>query len=174
MITVKGHELKPYAKEASLRRAVHFKNEIISTLKKLGVPEEATDIPLEPVVIKKLPASATWYFQHERLYFSYNKLRFIDNIYVVCKVIELETQALLDGRKTAEEFKADFTEDEDVEKKRKEARKLLGVDENCKDLELITKKYKDLAKKHHPDIGGNTDYFKSLNNAHKVLKRELT
>ena len=57
--------------------------------------------------------------------------------------------------------------------KRKEARKLLGVDENCTDLDEINKKYKEPAKECHPDKGGDTEKFQALNRTHKTLKREL-
>jgi len=41
-------------------------------------------------------------------------------------------------------------------------------------LDLISKKYKDLAKKLHPDMEtGDIDKFKAINRAHKMLKREL-
>ena len=42
------------------------------------------------------------------------------------------------------------------------------------DLDVISKKYKVLAKKLHPDMdGGDAQRFKEINVAHKVLKREL-
>ena len=38
----------------------------------------------------------------------------------------------------------------------------------------IDVKYKELAKKHHPDMpSGNLEKFKEINNAHKTLKKEL-
>lgn len=58
--------------------------------------------------------------------------------------------------------------------KRKEARKTLDVEEDCMDLAAIDVQYKRLAKNTHPDmLTGSTEAFKSLNNAHKILKREL-
>ncbi|MDP2845958.1 MAG: J domain-containing protein, partial [Candidatus Methanoperedens sp.] len=66
-------------------------------------------------------------------------------------------------------------EDSDVEDKRKEAREFFGVEPDSNDLEIITKKYKALAKELHPDMpSGDTEKFKQLNIAHKILKRELT
>ena len=57
---------------------------------------------------------------------------------------------------------------------RKDARKLLGIDSDSLDLELVDKKYKELAKKVHPDTPtGDTEQFKMINRAHKILKREL-
>ena len=89
-------------------------------------------------------------------------------------MIELEVAALLNGEKTEDEFFRGFTEEEDVEKRRKDARELLGVSEDCMDMDLINSQYKRLAKECHPDMeGGSTDKFKALNTAHKILKREL-
>ena len=31
-----------------------------------------------------------------------------------------------------------------------------------------------MAKKHHPDAGGDMENFKKVNTAHKILKRELS
>ena len=80
---------------------------------------------------------------------------------------------MLNEEITFEEFSQHFSEDHDIAKKRIEAREILGVDEDCLDVELINKNYKNLARKHHPDMGGDMETFKKINNAHKTLKREL-
>jgi len=46
---------------------------------------------------------------------------------------------------------------------------VLGVDEKATSAE-ITKAFKDLAKKHHPDRGGDKDKFQEINEAHDTLK----
>ena len=76
-------------------------------------------------------------------------------------------------QKTVEEFIREFSEDEDVEKQRKEARETLGLEHDVVDLKIIDNVYKELAKKHHPDKGGDDSEFKAINKAHKILKREL-
>ena len=86
---------------------------------------------------------------------------------------ESQVNALLNEEKTAEEFIRAFTEDHDIEEQRKEAREILGVEPDSLDLDLINRKYKELAKEHHPDMGGNPETFKAINRAHKMLKREL-
>ncbi|MBU0470667.1 MAG: J domain-containing protein [Nanoarchaeota archaeon] len=173
-ISVKGHEFNAFnVSGASPRRAIQFRNDIIANLKKLGVDEDDVNIPLEQVVIRRVPASVSWYLDGQHLYFSHKLSNFIQNLYVVSKVIELEVKALLNHQKTREEFILDFSEDEDVESKRQEAREMLGVGKDSLDLDEINKKYKVLAKEHHPDAGGSTEKFKTINNAHKILKREL-
>ena len=46
---------------------------------------------------------------------------------------------------------------------------ILGVDEKATGAE-ITKAFKVLAKKHHPDRGGDKDRFQEINEAHHTLK----
>ncbi|MAG61136.1 hypothetical protein CL619_05085 [archaeon] len=73
-----------------------------------------------------------------------------------------------------DQFLNEFSEEDDIEEQRKKARALLGVNEKCVDLEEINKAYKKLAMHHHPDRPeGSHEKFKAINNAHKILKREL-
>lgn len=44
----------------------------------------------------------------------------------------------------------------------------LGVSKNA-DAKEIKKKYRELARKHHPDRGGNAETFKQINEAYEVL-----
>jgi len=46
---------------------------------------------------------------------------------------------------------------------------ILGVDEKATSAD-ITKAFKELAKKHHPDRGGDKDKFQEINEAHDTLK----
>lgn len=174
-LTIKGHEFNVVlARDSYDRRALLYKNSIISILNKIGITRDDILIDLEPA-IRRAPASATWYGDGYRMYYSYKSAaRYIDNLYVVYKVIELEVADLLAGKKTFEEFLSEFAEKDDVEQMRKEAREILGVGQDVLDINEIDKKYKELAKKYHPDMpGGDTEMFKRINNAHKILKREL-
>jgi len=173
---VKGHEIKqPVIRDSYDRRAVLFMNNIFESLRKIGIHEDDMDVKLQRVARLQGPASASWYFDGRNMYFSYKSLsKYIENLFVVSKVIEFEVKSLLEGRISSEEFVQHFAEDRDIEKQRKEARSLLEVPKDCNDLELINKHYKLLAKKHHPDAGGNMNLFKRINEAHKMLKRELS
>lgn len=51
--------------------------------------------------------------------------------------------------------------------------KVLGVEKNASD-NTIKQAYKDLAKKHHPDLGGNEEKFKQINEAYDTLKNPET
>ena len=176
LLTIKGHEFHAMlVRDSYSRRAIQYKNNIVDTLGKIGVTSDDIGLEIEPVAIKNVPASVTWYAEGYRMYYSYKaSQRYVDNLYVVSKVIELEVIHLLEGKKTFEEFLLEFSEKDDVEHTRKEAREILGVGENCLDMDLIDKKYKELARKYHPDMAdGDTEMFKKINNAHKVLRREL-
>jgi len=174
-ITVRGHEFSELViKDSYDRRALQFKNTIIATLKKIGLTEDDMEIVLPRIARMRGVAAASWYFDGRNMYFSYRSgATFVQNLYVVLKVIEAEVALLLAETKTAEEFVRDFMEDRNVEVQRREARKVLGVEENCIDIEIINKSYKQLAKQSHPDLGGDLEKFKEINNAHKMLKREL-
>ncbi|MBU4453651.1 MAG: J domain-containing protein, partial [Euryarchaeota archaeon] len=97
------------------------------------------------------------------------------NLHVLFKVIEIESNLVLSEKKTFNDFISEFREDSDVDDKRKEARTFSGVGPDLNDFEIISKKYKALAKELHPDMpSGDIEKFKQLNIAHKILKRELT
>lgn len=175
-ITIKGHEFNAITiKDSYSRRSQKFKNNIIVSLRSLGLTEDDVELELEPIAIKKVPASVSWYINGFHLHYSYKKCdKYVENLYVISKLIDLEIKEILEGKKTIEEFINDFREELDVGEKREKARDLLGVDEDTIDLNLINKKYKNLSKDAHPDMpNGSTEKFKELNNAHKILKREL-
>lgn len=176
-IKVKGHEFVALdVKDSFNRRALQFKNNIVTSLCRLGITVEDIDIEVEPNAIKKAPASVSWYLDKQHLYYSHSsRSKYVENLYVVFKVIDLEITSLIEERRTIEEFMSEFSEDVDVAEKRKEARVVLGLDHDVNDLSVIDKAYKDLAKEHHPDTeNGSTEKFKEINHAHKILKRELT
>lgn len=175
-LKLKGHHIEGVAtKDSFNRRALQFKNRIIYALQKVGVKKDDIDVPLEIMAGKKAKASVTWYANKHRMYYSCSTQgKFVDNLQVISKIIERETGLVDLGEKTLQEFYAEFEEDDDVEEKRVLAREFLGVEEESNDIEAINKKYKKMAKELHPDTPtGNTEKFKKLNNAHKILKREL-
>ena len=49
--------------------------------------------------------------------------------------------------------------------------KILGVDKNASQQD-IKKAFRNSAKKHHPDKGGDPEEFKKLNNAYETLGNE--
>jgi len=176
MVKIKGHEINTIVvKDSFNRRAVQFQNNIFRLLNTISVVEDDIDIPMESVALKKTSASVSWYFDGHHLHYSYSACnKFVENLYVVQKLLELEIAALIDGEKTVEDFVAEFREEHDVADRRKDARTILGLEHDVIDMDVIDKAYKNLAKEHHPDKeGGDVTKFKEINHAHKVLKREL-
>ncbi len=175
-ITLKGFDLTlPSIRDSYDRRAVQYSNGIIEALRKIGLTEDDIYIKQEASAFKSAPASVSWYVEGYHLYYSSKIARkYVENLYVVFKIIDLEVKAVLSGQKTMEEFISDFTEGHDIEEQRKEARIILGVEEDATDIAVIDAKYRDLAKRNHPDMpGGDAEKFKIINRAHKMLKREL-
>jgi len=176
MIKIKGNEIElPSIGNSFDRRALHLQNSIINTLKQLGIERHSITIPMEKVAQKKFPASASWYFEGRNLRYSYSLMsKFVENLYIIDKVLKIEVGKLLSKEITIDQFSHEFSEDEDLPEQLLEARQTLGVDSKEKDFELISKKYKDLARKYHPDMPeGDHIVFQKINAAHKLIKKEL-
>ncbi len=175
-VVIKGKTYTPIAiKDSFSRRAVFYRNAILATLRKIGLTEDDSDIPLEAIAFKKAPAHASFYVAGRHVTVSYSHCsKFAENLYIVSKVIDAEIADLLNEVQTLEQFVEKFAEEHDVAASRREAREILGLDEKTTDIEEINRAYKELAKQHHPDKeGGDTEKFKKINRAHKTLKREL-
>ncbi len=176
MIKIKGHEIpEPKIRDSFGRRAVQMQGHIVDILRELGVNKEFIKVSMETFATQNLPASVSWYFEGRNFKYTYSLMpRFVENLYVIEKVLKLEVERLMSKEITLEEFAREFSEDDDIKDQLKDARKTLGVDENEKDFEVITKSYKKLARQHHPDMAeGNHEKFQEINLAHKLLQKEL-
>ncbi len=177
MLKIKGKEIEePAIRDSFDRRAVQLKNRIISTLKQLGIDRDNINIPMERNTRLKASASVSWYFEGRNLKYSYSLMpKFIENLYVVWKVLGNGIGDLLDEEMSLDQFLHEFSEDDDLPDQLSEARKTLNVEPEENDFDLISKNYKKLAKKYHPDMPeGNADMFKTINAAHKLIRKELT
>jgi hypothetical protein len=177
MIKIKGNEIAlPKITNSFERRAIQIQNSIIFTLKPLGIERDNVNIPMEKVAQKKAPASVAWYFEGRNLKYSYALMpKFVENLYIIDKVLKIEIAKLLSREITADQFIREFSQDEDLTEQLIEARKTLGVSCDENDFELISKKYKELAKQCHPDMpDGDHLTFQKINAAHKLIKKELT
>jgi len=176
-IRVKGHSI-PFipAKDSFNRRSLQYKNKLIKSLEKLGAIRDDVELDLDNNCGKKEKAFVTWYFKGSKLYYEFSlQSRYVDNLFIISKVIENEVDLVLSDKKPIEEFIREFEENEEVHDERKEAREFFGLEENHKDIEEVNKKYKELAKTLHPDMEtGDVEQFKKLNKHHKILKRELS
>ena len=176
IIKIKGNEIHVSSIENSFdRRAVQIKNNIIDTLGALGLERWDVEIKLERVACKKAPASVSFYFDGRNLKYTYSLMpKYVENLAVIDKVLKIEIGKLISNEKTLDEFKQEFYEDDDLNEQLSEARETLGVYAEEKDFELISKKYKTLAKKYHPDMPeGDHVMFQKINGAHKLIQKEL-
>ena len=175
-VSFKGHKIKPEIIKSNYhRKALLFKNKIISVLGETGVGVDDIELDFNGMEVKKAKASVTWYFDVNMLYYQNNSQeKYVENLYVVFKVIEGEVELLKSRKKSLMDFIEEFREDDGLEEKRREAREFFGLDYTTNDFELVDKKYKELAKSLHPDMpNGDVEKFKQLNHHHKILKREL-
>jgi hypothetical protein len=176
VLKIKGHSVNFIpAKDNFNRRALQYKNRLINSLEKLGTQRDDVDLELDGFCGREAKASVVWYFKGNRLYYEVStQKKYVDNLFIVSKIIENEVELVLTEKKPLDEFLAEFREDEDVHDERKEAREFFGLDERHKDMDEINRRYKDMAKTLHPDTAtGDVEKFKKLNHHHKILKREL-
>jgi hypothetical protein len=177
-VSVKGHEIEIKITKSNYdRKAVLFANNIIEELKKLNITRDDIEIKTNILGNKNIPATIEFWAQGHYMRFSYSMAkRFIDNLYVIQKVIEIEVNEVLIGKKEMLEFFHTFSEDtksKDISKELKIAKQELGLDENENDIDKINVEYKKLARKHHPDMGGNLEEFQKINKAHKLIKKQM-
>lgn len=176
MINIKGYDFKEITINNSYnRRALQLKNKIINNFKVFELTEDDIEIPLESIAMRKAQASISWWMWNEHLFYSYNRSsKFVENLAMVEQVIKHFINLLIEGKITKEEYLQAFVEDKDVIKQRINAREILSVEKESTDFETIHKNYKKLSKLHHPDMpNGNTETFRKINIAHKILKKEL-
>ncbi len=176
MVLIKGHEIElPKIKDSFGRRATMIKNSIISILRPLRVERHSIDIFMPVLAQKKCPAKVSWYFNGRNLEYSYGLMpKFVENLAIIEKVLKLEVTRLLSKEILVDDFVREFSEDDDLVEQRIEARKTLCVKPDEMDFDVISKNYKLLAKKYHPDMpNGDHECFQRINAAHKLLKKEL-
>ena len=158
------------------RRVKQFENNILLELRKLDIDyNHVSDFNSPTFAIAPKKAHIEWGLGSSNCCLTVNKeKRYVDNLQLLYLCIKADVKKVVDKEMTIKEFESKYVEHGDIKENRKWAREELGVHHECSDIEEINKAYKDLAKSHHPDMeGGSVDKFKSVNEAHKILKREL-
>ncbi|MFP4401812.1 MAG: DnaJ domain-containing protein [Candidatus Nanoarchaeia archaeon] len=177
--SLKGHEISlKITKSGYNRKAVIFVNNIVNDLKKIGIQRDDVEIKIPSLANRNMPAVLEFWLDRHYCRYSYSMAkRFIDNLYLISKLIEIEVREVIDGKKDIQEFYSLFTESsksvKSLESDLKDAKLLLELDENEQDVETINVAYKKLARKHHPDLGGSMEEFQQINKAHKLIKKEM-
>ena len=178
VLSVKGHEIElKVTKTAYQRKVVQFANNIVEDLKLLGIPRDNIQIEINIIGNKQEPAVLEFWAEGYYMRFSYQLAkRFVDNMYIISKLINLEVKEVLEGKKSFEEFLHTFQEQnntKETKKELKEAKLILGLSDDEKDIDVINQAYKKLARSHHPDAGGDLAEFQKINKAHKLIKKEM-
>lgn len=176
MLKIKGNEIKkPNFTSSFSRRSIKIQNNIFSTLKQLGVSRDYIEVSMQNMPQLKNKAFVKWWFEGRNLKYTYSLMnKFIDNLYVIDKILEIEINKLIENEITLDQFQREFSEDADLEKQLIKARKILNVAEDENDFEVIAKSYKTLARKYHPDMSsGDHVMFQKINAAHKLIQKEL-
>lgn len=176
---VKGHEIPlKITKTGCNRKAVQLVNSIVADLKLIGVVRDDIEVEIPTLANRISPAVLEFWLNRQYCRFSYSKAkRFVDNLYLISKLINLEVREVVEKRKDIHEFYSMFNESKSdmkaLDKSLNEAKLLLGVEENEDDIDTINLAYKKLARKHHPDLGGSMEEFQKVNKAHKLIRKEM-
>jgi len=176
MVKVKGNDIEvPVFRDSFDRRAVQVQNRIVATLKLLGVDRDNVEVEMEKNARLKAKALVAWYFEGRNLKYSYSLCgKFIENLYVVDRVLEIEVARLVNNEITLDDFQREFADEEGLDERLIDARRILGVSEDESDFEVISRNYKNLSRKFHPDMeGGDHEKFQMINVAHKLIRKEL-
>ena len=176
-IKVKGIEISYFpVKDSFQRRMIQFENKILAELKRVGVDYNYIhDFERPKIAIAPKPAFVKWGMGHSACTLIIEKeKRYIDNLQLVLLTITSFVEQVMSGQITVTDFERKFAIEGDANENRAWACEVLGVPEDCKDMSVINLAYKKLAKAHHPDMStGDPALFKDVNEAHKLLKREL-
>lgn len=175
---VKGHEIVVRVTKAGYdRKSILYVNTIVQELKKLNIQRDDIEVKTNVLGNKDIPAVLEFWADGHYLRFTYSMTkRFIDNLYVIMELIKLEVNDVLTGKINLNEFYHRFTQEDnpkEINNKLKEAKSILGLGASEADIEVINKAYRNLAKSHHPDLGGDLNEFKKINKAHKLIKKEM-
>lgn len=175
IVKVKGEEIEVPVFVSSLdRQAVKIENRVMATLKRLGICRDDVESNMQRNVRLKVKARVEFWFEGRNLLCSYGKCsKYIENLFVVDFLLDKWVDDLVEERVTLTEFQSEFSHEEDLDKKLKEAREVLGVGEDCEDMVEIGRAYKKLAVKFHPDAGGTDEEFRRIGDAYQLIRREL-
>ena len=177
--TVKGHEIPlKITKTGCNRKAVQLVNSIVADLKLIGVVRDDVEVEIPTLANRISPAVLEFWLNRHYCRFSYSKAkRFVDNLYLISKLITNEVREVVENRKDIYEFYSMFNETKSemkaLDKSLSDAKLLLGLEKREDNIDTINLAYKKLARKHHPDLGGDIEEFQNINKAHKLILKEM-
>ena len=174
IIKVKGYEINFIPTISAIdRKAVLYCNNIIEEIKKIGLNQDYVEFLKCENSHRIELCKFSIYYENHKLIFSHNsQRRYIDNLFILSKLVEKEIQALLNNQITKQNLIDKYTQEKLEDDFRNKAIEILDLKKNNFDKETLNKNYKELAKKFHPDKeGGSVDEFKKINN--QIKKEEV-
>jgi len=175
-ISVNGKEVNIRPTRSRFTKTAHMmKQEILSDFKRIGITEEYIDLTIVRNPLKRdEPAQIGWVVNGDDYYYRCTtQERYVDNLGVLGKVISQESYAIRNGLKTFGQVMRQFRLGyEEGGEKIKSPHDVLGITNDIKDKEFITWKFKQLAKKLHPDTEtGDKKKFQELKEAYEELTK---
>ena len=174
-ITVNGREVIIKQNESNFKKSIStMMREIKQSFKLIGITEEFIELNMPRYGEEKRTkvAEVTWSVNGVNHYYRSDKqCSFQNNLGVINKVIEMDAYAIRKGLKPFGQVMSQYL----LEGGKAELtpRQFLGIREDMKDLGYIEYKYKEKAKEMHPDVGGDAEEFKKLQEAYNKIKEEL-
>lgn len=155
-----------------------YKNKIFDALNSIGVTKEYVDVEFGGGTgqLANSYAKVTWHINGKEYVFRSDAQRTeIDNLAAIAQVIDVDCRAIRRGIKdyVATMRQYDALPDYSDGPRKRHWSQVFDVPTSMKDLEYLNWKYKQLAKKLHPDSGGSDEAFQELQEAWKEIQQEL-
>lgn len=176
-LTVNGKTIHikhcPYRSQLSL---AHYKRIIFESLEQIGIEPKYVDLQFGGGSGFRTDswAEVIWFVNSvEHKYRCDSQQSDIDNVASISQVIAQDVKSIRRGLKSFGQIMNQFQIEAPSGKQSKTPRQILGVDENCDDIDYIMFKYKKKAKEIHPDKVGNHEEMSKLNTALEMLRKGL-
>lgn len=154
----------------------HYKRLIFNSLEKIGIEPKYIDLQFGGCkgVTQSAWAELIWFVNGaEHKYRCDSQQCDVDNVASISQVIEQDIKSIRRGLKSFGQIMNQFQIEAPMGKREKTSREIIGVEESCSDIDYILFKYKQKAKKIHPDKTGNKQEMQKLNDALAELDAEL-
>lgn len=148
-----------------------LRNDILTWLKRIGISGEYVSINYG-ASMRDSWAEVSWEVNGKPYFYRcQSQNRPVDNLAAVEQLVHQEVLFIQRGIKTLGQMLNQFAlpAPEDI-KDSFDPRKVLGIPKNVTDKEYIKYKFREAAKKHHPDKGGDPEKFKDIQKAWEMLK----
>ncbi|NOR85901.1 hypothetical protein GQ473_07355 [archaeon] len=154
----------------------HYKRIIFDSLEQIGIESKYIDLQFGggSGLRDSSWAELTWIVNGiEHKYRCDSQQCDVDNVASISQVIAQDIKSIRRGLKSFGQVMNQFQIEAPTGKREKTSREIIGVEASCMDIDYILFKYKQRAKKIHPDKTGNQEEMQRLNDALAELDKEL-